>query len=193
MSKIKAVFAIGHDAYDIDFAFGYEQGLPWGHCKEDLEGFKNETADSVLIMGANTFRSLPGKLPGRVHCVLCASGQSLLTRNGKTADYVIHGGGLSNAIGVMQATHPDKDICLIGGKGLLLEAINNTMIDEIIVTHVYGHTTYNAPAFKRDVAFTVSEYSDAILKYDFSKSETRKIELNERVAKLVVDRFTKKA
>ncbi|UQJ95730.1 dihydrofolate reductase [Klebsiella phage CPRSB] len=63
MSIVKAVFALGIDIYHDDFAFGYQQGLPWGHCKEDLQNFKEETADSVLIMGANTFTSLPGKLP----------------------------------------------------------------------------------------------------------------------------------
>lgn len=193
MSKVKAVFAVGHDMYEIDFAFGYEQSLPWGYCKEDLQNFKEETANSVLIMGANTFTSLPGKLPGRIHCVLSGSGSFLKTKKGDVADYVIHGGGLSAAIDVMKATHPDRDVCLIGGKGLLLEAINNTLVDEVIVTHVYGHHAYNSPAFKRDVSFTVDEFCSAILKYDYGHYKTQYIEANERVAKLVIDRHTKKA
>ena len=181
MSKVKAVFAVGHDMYEVDYAFGYEQGLPWGHCKEDLQNFKAETANSVLFMGANTFTSLPGKLPGRIHCVLSASGQRLVTKNGNTADYIIHGGGLSAAIDVMKATHPDCDVCLIGGKWLLLQAINNTLVDEVVVTHIYGHHAYNAPAFKRDVSFTVTDF------------KIQQIESNERVRKIIVDRHTKKA
>lgn len=193
MSKVKAVFAVGHDMYDVDYAFGYQQGLPWGHCKEDLQNFKEETANSVLIMGANTFTSLPGKLKGRVHCVLSASGQRLVTKNGNTADYIIHGGGLSAAIDVMKATHPDSDVCIIGGKGLLLEAINNKLVDEVVVTHIYGHHAYNAPAFKRDVSFTVPEFCDAVLKYELSDFKIQQIESNERVKKIIIDRHTKKA
>lgn len=193
MSKVKAVFAVGHDMYEVNYAFGYEQGLPWGHCKEDLQNFKEETANSVLIMGANTFTSLSGKLPGRVHCVLSASGQRLVTKNGNTADYIIHGGGLSAAIDVMKATHPDSDVCIIGGKGLLLEAINNKLVDEVVVTHIYGHHAYNAPAFKRDVSFTVPEFCDAVLKYELADFKIQQIESNERVKKIIVDRHTKKA
>lgn len=193
MSKVKAVFAVGHDMYEVDYAFGYEQGLPWGHCKEDLQNFKAETANSVLIMGANTFTSLPGKLPGRVHCVLSASGQRLVTKNGNTADYIIHGGGLSAAIDVMKATHPDSDVCIIGGKGLLREAINNKLVDEVVVTHIYGHHAYNAPAFKRDVSFTIPEFCEAVLKYELTDFKIQQIESNERVRKIIVDRHTKKA
>ena len=191
MSKVKAVFAVGHDRYGNNFTFGYQQGLPWGHCKEDLQNFKEETANSVLIMGANTFTSLPGKLPGRIHCVLSASGQRLVTKNGNTADYIIHGGGLSAAIDVMKATHPDRDVCLIGGKGLLLEAINNTLVDEVIVTHMHGHETFNAPAFKYDVSFTMNEYYDAILNYEYAGSISKEIEANERVSKIVVYKHVK--
>lgn len=193
MSKVKAVFAVGHDTYDVNYAFGYQQGLPWGHCKEDLQNFKKETENSVLIMGANTFTSLPGKLSGRIHCVLSASGQRINTKKGDTADYVIHGGGLSAAIDVMKATHPDRDVCIIGGKALLLEAINNTLVDEVVVTHIYGHHTYNSPAFKRDVSFTVEEFGDAVLKYHYGAFSAIAVNGNERVAKLMIDRYTKKA
>lgn len=192
MSIVKAVFAVGNDAYDEDFAFGYQQGLPWGHCKEDLQNFKAETENSVLIMGANTFTSLPSKLPGRIHCVLSGSGSFLKTKKGEVADYVIHGGGLSAAIGTMQATHPDKNVCVIGGKGLLLDSINNKLVDEIVVTHVYGHRVYNAPAFKRDVSLTANEFYDAVLSYEYSDFETIYIHDNERVSKLVIDRYIKK-
>ncbi|UZO33419.1 hypothetical protein R41_62 [Klebsiella phage R4_1] len=192
MSIVKAVFAVGNDAYDEDFAFGYQQGLPWGHCKEDLQKFKAETENSVLIMGANTFTSLHGKLPGRIHCVLSGSGSFLKTKKGDVADYVIHGGGLSAAIGTMQATHPDKNVCVIGGKGLLLDSINNKLVDEIVVTHVYGHRVYNAPAFKRDVSLTANEFYDAVLSYEYSDFETIYIHDNERISKLVIDRYIKK-
>ena len=43
---------------------GYAGKLPW-HYKEDLEYFKNITMGHTLIMGRNTFESLPKMLAGR--------------------------------------------------------------------------------------------------------------------------------
>lgn len=191
MSKIKAVFAVGHDNVQDGFAFGYEQGLPWGHCKEDLQRFKEETAGSVLIMGAKTFNSLPGKLPGRVHCVLSASGQRITARNGSTADYIIHGGGLSNAIGVMQATHADRDICLIGGKGLLMEALRGNMVDEAVISRIVGHRSFNAPRFHRDVEFTVSEFFCALAGYELHDADPIFI-THEKIDVINTERWVKK-
>ena len=45
--------------------------LPWAHCPKDLENFKNVTQGTSLLMGAKTWQSLPGVLPGRPHIVLC--------------------------------------------------------------------------------------------------------------------------
>ena len=91
----------------------------------------------------------------------------------------------------MQATHPDKNVCVIGGKGLLLDSINNKMVDEVILTNIYGHHVYNAPAFKRDVAFTLSELGGALLKYEFSDLKTQYIKEHERIEKIVVERYKK--
>jgi len=40
------------------------------HISEDLRYFKRVTLGHTLIMGRNTFQSLPGVLPGRGHIVL---------------------------------------------------------------------------------------------------------------------------
>lgn len=53
-----------------ELAFGLDDGLPWGHIKQDLQNFKTRTKDTILIMGAKTFMSLPGVLPGRQHVVV---------------------------------------------------------------------------------------------------------------------------
>ncbi|MDC1174259.1 dihydrofolate reductase [Bacteriovoracaceae bacterium] len=48
---------------------GKDNKLLW-HISEDLKNFKKITLGAPMIMGRNTFESLPGKLPGRDHIVL---------------------------------------------------------------------------------------------------------------------------
>lgn len=48
---------------------GKDNDLLW-HIKEDLENFKNLTMGKYIVMGANTYYSLPKKLKGRKYIVL---------------------------------------------------------------------------------------------------------------------------
>ena len=48
---------------------GRDKTLPW-HIPADLKRFKALTMGSVMVMGRQTFESLPGLLPGRRHVVL---------------------------------------------------------------------------------------------------------------------------
>lgn len=69
-----------------EYAFGLDDGLPWGHIKRDMENFAKRTAGTVLIMGAKTFASLPGILAGREHVVVCDPNRDEpLTKNGQRA------------------------------------------------------------------------------------------------------------
>lgn len=48
---------------------GYQNDLIW-RIKEDLQFFKNVTMDSYIIMGRNTYESMPKNLSGRKYIVL---------------------------------------------------------------------------------------------------------------------------
>ncbi|MBD8923945.1 dihydrofolate reductase [bacterium] len=48
---------------------GKDNDLLW-HIKDDLENFKNLTMGKYIVMGANTYYSLPKKLKGRKYIVL---------------------------------------------------------------------------------------------------------------------------
>lgn len=48
---------------------GNDNTLPW-HLPKDLARFKQLTDGKTIIMGMNTFKSLPGILPNRQHVVL---------------------------------------------------------------------------------------------------------------------------
>ena len=43
---------------------GKKNNLIW-HFKEDMKFFKNTTMNHTVVMGLNTYKSLPGDLPGR--------------------------------------------------------------------------------------------------------------------------------
>jgi dihydrofolate reductase len=57
-------------ACDLVGTIAYDGKIPW-HNKEDMRRFKEITMGSVVIMGLNTYNSLPdSKLPGRIKYVL---------------------------------------------------------------------------------------------------------------------------
>ncbi len=57
-------------ACDLTGLIGYDGKIPWDN-KEDMRRFKELTMGSTVIVGKNTYESLPGnKLPGRVKYVL---------------------------------------------------------------------------------------------------------------------------
>ena len=64
MKNITMIAAIGKN-----LELGRINELIW-HFKEDMKFFKNMTMGKPIIMGYNTFKSLPGLLPGRKHIVL---------------------------------------------------------------------------------------------------------------------------
>lgn len=50
---------------------GYKNQLPWSYLKDDLTRFKRLTQNQVVVMGKNTWLSLPKKpLPGRLNFVV---------------------------------------------------------------------------------------------------------------------------
>lgn len=64
MAKITIIAAIGKN-----FELGKNNDLIW-HLKEDLKFFKENTMGHKIVMGLNTFNSLPKLLPGRDHIIL---------------------------------------------------------------------------------------------------------------------------
>lgn len=179
MSKVKLVFAAGWShretrSKENEVAFGLNNALPWGHLKEDLASFKINTEGSVLLMGANTFKSLPAKLKGRLHVVMSSSTQGLKTRDGSAPDTVIHGGSISNAVSFLQGLYPEQDISIIGGKGIILEALKEKLPDEIYFNIIFP-TNFSEWEAAIDFEFDVGICADDLL-FDgyvcYSKSHT---------------------
>ncbi len=64
MENISIIAAVGKNG-----ELGKDNNLIW-HLKGDLPFFKQQTMGKPVVMGMNTFRSLPKLLPGRKHIVL---------------------------------------------------------------------------------------------------------------------------
>ena len=115
-------------ACDPDGGIGYENRLPWSNIQGDLPRFKRLTDGQTVIMGRNTWDSLPKKpLPGRVNIVVSSRPLEAEHHN------VIRSPEL-------RFNRPDDvSFWLIGGAKLVESYWNE--IDEVHLTRVYDHYT----------------------------------------------------
>jgi dihydrofolate reductase len=122
MLNIKLIIAI-----DRNGVMGIENRLPW-RLSDDLKHFKRETINSPMIMGANTFKSLPGILPNREHIVLSRTlegdeNKSVFTSIKNALDYLKEPDGL-------------EKVYVIGGANIIKQFMALNLFDELIITHV---------------------------------------------------------
>ena len=115
-------------ACDPDGGIGYQNKLPWTNIRGDLPRFKRLTDGQNVIMGRNTWDSLPKKpLPGRLNFVVSSSELEAEHHN------VIR-------VPDMKFIQPDDvEFWIIGGAKLIETSWKN--IDEIHLTKVYDHYT----------------------------------------------------
>lgn len=119
--KIKLIIAV-----DKNGIMGDKNTLPW-KLSDDLKQFKKETLNSPLIMGSNTFNSLPGILPNREHIVLSKTmfgdkDKSVFTSINQALEYV-------------QESNCEK-VYVIGGANVVKQFARMNFFDEMIITHV---------------------------------------------------------
>ena len=112
-----------------NYEIGANNDLVW-ECSEDLQYFKEITMGSSLLMGGNTFDSLPGILPGREHYVFPNRNQNrnqLSIAGVNTLDSVEEGLNLVRI-------NPHIDYFVIGGGkfyGLLKPYVSTMYITEV--------------------------------------------------------------
>lgn len=163
MTNIKLIIAM-----DSKGAMGYENKLPW-KLSDDLKSFKAETLGCPIIMGSNTYRSLPGILPNREHIVLSKS----ITES--TNDISV----FSDIQPLLEYLQEYEKAYVIGGPIVIEQFLKYNLFDELIITHVnaevvgdaylnmkkldldnwilYKNTDYKANE-KNQFDFTVSRY-----------------------------------
>ena len=137
---IKAIFAVDHWG-----GMGLNGSLPWPHHQEDLQYFKEQTLNSIVVMGRNTWDDpkMPKPLPGRTTYVVTS--KPIFGYNGvKTIK-----GNVNESIKLIANNNPTKTIWIIGGPNLLLET--KDLVDEAHVTHFKGQ-------FRADVKIDLRKY-----------------------------------
>ena len=167
---IKLIIAI-----DKNGVMGMNNKLPW-HLKDDLKNFKKITNNHPLIMGSNTFNSLPGILPNREHLVLSNTlygdeNKSVFTSIQEALDYVNES--------------EYNEVYVIGGANVIKQFAEVKLFDELIITHVdcnvEGDTSididdlniFNFDCYKT-TEYSKSENNEYDFKIKYYKKETKR-------------------
>lgn len=127
-------------AHDAMWGIGKDGDLPWPKNSDDLAWFKESTAGSIVVMGAETWRSLPRKpLPGRENVVITR-------RDDIEADVVVD---LLSALKLLPQMNFTKDVWIIGGAWTLKQLL--IYCDELWLNNVGGN--YDCDTFlpKREI------------------------------------------
>lgn len=140
-------------------ALGYKNQLLY-HLPDDLKRFKKLTSGHTVIMGKNTYDSLPnGALPNRRNIVLSRSVKELPDCDVYTnIDEALESCG-------------DEEIFIIGGASIYKQMIDKA--DKIYITEVYD-VPENADVFfpeipeEFDVEYSTVHESDEKHKFSFS-------------------------
>ena len=125
---MKAILAIAKNR-----VIGLSGGLPWPPIKEDFKWFKEFTMGKKLIVGKNTFDTLP-MLKNREILVLTRKVEEL---SHITNQYIVNNNGLSGKIiNDVSDLNTDPDIIVAGGAKTYVRLL--PYITEFYVTHVNG-------------------------------------------------------
>lgn len=146
---IKLILAI-----DKNGCIGKDNTLPWS-LKDDLKHFKENTLNAPIIMGANTYKSLPGILPNREHLVISNTLEgneniSVFTTINETLEYLKE----SNI----------EECFIIGGSNLVKQFCELKLIDEYILTQV------NTEVIDGDTFIDIDEDLE-LFKWEYFKEE----------------------
>jgi dihydrofolate reductase len=125
-SMIRVILA--HDSF---WGIGKDGDLPWPKNKDDLKWFKDTTMGGVVVMGKNTWDSLPEKskpLPGRNNIVV--------TSSIKDKDGPYHFLTLEQAKTHILSMSKLQNVWIIGGAQLVESCLDIT--DELLLNDVGG-------------------------------------------------------
>jgi len=130
---LKAIVAV-----DKNWGIGYKGAL-LERIPEDMKFFKSLTVGKVIVMGRETFESLPGRklLPDRVNIIISTK---------MKADEVPEGAVICNSLEQLFEVlkqYPDEDIYVIGGASIYRQLL--PYCHEVYVTRFSN--THTADAF----------------------------------------------
>ena len=161
-------------AIDQDNGIGKNNSIPW-NLPTDLKHFKDITNDSYIIMGHNTWNSLPKKpLPNRINVVISSTQQLDVNLNISIVKYnsdkiicsefniIYVFDSFEKALCCIYSSDCNKKIFIIGGTQLYEEAIKHDDCTKIHLTKIYNK--YNCDRFFPKIPYnfklhTLSEFN----------------------------------
>ena len=138
MGRLILIAAVGRNG-----ELGKNNDLIW-HIKGDMKFFKDKTMGHTILMGKNTFVSLPKMLPGRKHVVLSKTPKSFFPEEVIIINSLDEFNNIKNKI--------SGDIYVIGGARVYSEMINSA--DIMYLTEI------NDECLDADVYFPIFKDSD---------------------------------
>lgn len=138
-------------AMDKNKGFGYKGGLPWGRIPDDMERFATLTKQyKNVVMGVNTFKSLPSKLKERTNIVLARRVDDVIMASDGTKPDLILAAGLDFDVVDLSLFYKGiEEYAVIGGAKLIVEAVDSSLIDDVYMSVIDGE--YKADVFMPDV------------------------------------------
>lgn len=127
-------------AMDEEKGIGRNGELPW-HYTEDMEHFKQKTMGHPVVMGKNTYLSLPESvrpLPGRTNIVL--------TRSSLEIDDIVEIANSLEEAWNKAENHDDEKVFIAGGESVYSQTLDTA--DKMIITRVPG--THDADTYFPD-------------------------------------------
>lgn len=100
-------------ACDPDGGIGYKNKLPWDKLEGDLPRFKELTNGKVVVMGRNTWESLPVKPLRNRTCYVVTSDPYAIPM------YAAHHEGQAYGTSMNTLRHFNENACIIGGAKLI--------------------------------------------------------------------------
>ena len=144
MNTLTIIAAIGKNN-----ELGYKNDLIW-HLPDDLKFFREKTTGKTIVMGYNTFLSLPKLLPNRKHIVLSSDKLDIKDVTSFT--------NLEDLIKFIKEI--EEEVFIIGGASIYKQFIG--LVDKMYLTEVE------------------SEFKEADVYFpEFNKDEWERIELLE--------------
>lgn len=146
---------------------GYNNSMPWGKLSGDMKHFKKITDNSVIIMGRNTWDSLPYKpLKNRINIVISKK----LDRNigEEIQPFILD--SLENAIQFAYSNFQNKNIFIIGGSKLYETAIHMkecTRLFLTIINHEKNQLEYDCFFPYIPIDYELVEESDMMIENDY--------------------------
>ena len=147
---IKIIAAVGKN-----LELGKRGDLIW-HLPNDLKFFKEQTTGCIVVMGRNTFNSLPRKLPNRIHYILTDS----LVFNKDATDAIIYF-DLEDLLKEVKRLAETTDVYIIGGASIYSQFVEHA--DELVLTEIDAE---DAEADVYFPTFDKSKYEKTILAHN---------------------------